>query len=157
MVSTRNISRGHANPPRTQDQQDDVDNRQPGDVPGALHIASNEMEALSLVNQRLLRELAELNKQVQRPQAHGGHDTTPQEEQQHLSAPQNDDGRGENSRTRGHDPNVPPKKNQNEGTLDKDDGGEGPTPHQRGKDERSWEQRWQIPFLLTGNLPATPQ
>ena len=27
--------------------------------------------------------------------------------------------------------------------LDRDDGGEEPTPHQRGKEERSWEQRFQ--------------
>ena len=35
---------------------------QPGDGLGALHAASNEMEALRLVNQRLLRELAELTR-----------------------------------------------------------------------------------------------
>ena len=147
MVSTRNMSMSHANPARTQDQQDDVDSQQPGDVPEALHALSNKMEALHLVNQRLLRELAKLNRQVQRPQggqqAHGGCDTTPQEEHQHLGTPRDDDGRGENSRTRGHDPNVPPGNDQNEGTLDRDDGGEGPTPHQRRKEERSWEQRFQ--------------
>ena len=141
------MSRSHTHPPRTQDQQDDVDSRQPGDIPEALHATSNEMEALRLVNQRLLRELEELNRQVQRPQdeqqAHRGCDTIPQEEQQHLSAPRDDDGRGENSRTRGHDPNVPLGDNRNEGTLDRDDGGEEPTPRQRGKDERPWEQRFQ--------------
>ena len=111
MVSTRNMSRSHANPQRTQDRQDDIDNGQPKDIPEALHVASNEMEALHLVNQRFLRELAELTRQVQRPQdeqqAHGGRNTIPQEEQQHLGAPRDDDGRGENSRTRGQDPNVP--------------------------------------------------
>ena len=56
------MSRSHANPPRTQDQQDDVNSEQPEDIPVALHAASNEMEALRLVNQRLLRELAELTK-----------------------------------------------------------------------------------------------
>ena len=95
------------------------------------------MEALHLVNQRLLRELTKLTRKVQRPQdeqqVHGGHNTIPQEEQQHLGAPRDDDGRGENSRTRGHDPNVPPRDDRNEGTLDKDDGGEGLTHHQRGK------------------------
>ena len=118
---------------RTQDQQDDVDNGQSRDVLGALHFASNEMEALRLVNQRLLRELAKLTKQVQRTQdeqqAHGGRNTIPQEEQQHLGTPRDDDGRGENSRTRGHDPNVPPGEDRNEGTLDRDDGSEEPTLH----------------------------
>ena len=46
------MSRSHANPPRSQDQQDDVDSRRSRDVPGAIHTASNEMEALRLVNQR---------------------------------------------------------------------------------------------------------
>ena len=50
------MSRSHANPPRMQDQQDGVDSRQLGDSLGALHTANNEMEALHLVNQPLLRE-----------------------------------------------------------------------------------------------------
>ena len=41
-----NMSRSHANRLRTQDQQDDVDNRQTGEALGAFHTASNEMEAL---------------------------------------------------------------------------------------------------------------
>ena len=70
---------------------DDVDSQQPRDVPGALHAASNEMEAFRLVNRCLLRELAELTRQVQRPQdeqqAHEGRNIIPQEEQQNLGAP----------------------------------------------------------------------
>ena len=137
------MSRSHANSPRTQDQPDNVDNRQPKDIFGALNAASHEMEALRLVNQRLLRELVELTRQVQRPQdeqqAHRGRNTIPQEEQQHLGTPRDNDGRGENSRIRGQDSNVPPGDDRNEGTLDRDDGGEEPTPHLRGKEERSWE------------------
>ena len=91
------------------------------------------MEALRLVNQRLLGELVELNRQMQRPQ----------EEQQHLGAPRDDDGRGENSRTRGHDPNVAPGDDRNEGMLDRGDGGEEPTPRQGGIKERSLEQQFQ--------------
>ena len=135
------MSRSHTNPSRTQDQQGDVDSRQPGDVPRALHAASNEMEALRLVNQGLLRELAELTRQVQQPQdeqqAYEGHNTIPQEEQQHLGAPRDVDGEGENSRTMGHDPYVPRGDGRNEEMLDRDNGGEEPTPHQRGKEERS--------------------
>ena len=97
MVSSRNMNRSHANPPGMQDQQDHVNSRQPGDTPEALHATSNEMEALRLVNQRLLKELAKLTRQVQRPQeaqqAHEGRNTIPQEEQQHIDAPQDvDDG-----------------------------------------------------------------
>ena len=100
------MSRSHANPSRTQDQQDDVDSRQPGDALEALNAARNEMKALCLVNQHLLRELAELTKQVQCPQeaqqAREGNNTISQEEQQHLGTPRDVDGGGENSRTRGH-------------------------------------------------------
>ena len=78
------MSRSHANPLRTQDQKDDVDSRQPGDALEALHAASNAMEALRLVNQCLLRELAELTRQGQCPQeaqqACKGRNTIPQEE-----------------------------------------------------------------------------
>ena len=92
------MSTSHANPPRTQDQQDDVDSRQPGDALGALHAASNEIEALCLVNQRLLKELAELTRQGQPPQeaqqAREGHNTVPQDEQQHLGATRDIDGGG---------------------------------------------------------------
>ena len=62
------MSRSHANPLRTQDQQDNVDSRQPRDALEAFHAASNEMETLRLVNQRLLRELAELARHRQHPQ-----------------------------------------------------------------------------------------
>ena len=84
------MSMTHANPPRTQDQQNDVDSRQPGDALGGLHSTSNKMEALRLVNQRLLRELAELTRQGQYPQeaqqAREGHNTIPRDEQQDLGA-----------------------------------------------------------------------
>ena len=84
---------------------------------------------------------------MQRPQdeqqAHEGRNTIPQEEQQHLGAPRDADRGGENSRTRGHDPYVPPGDGLNEGTLDRDNRGEELTPHQRRKEERSWEQRFQ--------------
>ena len=81
---------------------------------------------------------------MQRPQeaqqAHEGRNSIPQEEQHHLEAPRDIDGGGENSRTRGHDPYVPPGDSRNE---DRDDGGGEPTPYQQGKEERSWEQWFQ--------------
>ena len=139
------MSRSHANPPRTQDQQDDVDSKQPGDALGALHAISNEMEALRLVNQCLLRELAELTRQGQRPQeaqqAHEGRNTVPQEEQQHLGARDVDRG-GENSRTRGHDPSIPPGDGRNERMPGRKDGGDELTRYQQEKGEQSWEQRF---------------
>ena len=148
------MNKSNTNPPRTQERQDDVDSRQLGDDFGALHTAGNEMGALRLVNQRLLRELAELTRQVQRlqeaQQAHEDRNTIPQEEQQHLSAPRDVDGGGKNSWTRGHDPYIPPGDDHNEGMLGQNDGGDEPTPYQQGKGEQSWEQRFQeIPQELS--------
>ena len=95
-------------PPEDARSIDDVDSRQPGDALEAFHATSNEMEALRLVDQHLLRELAELTRQGQRPQeaqqTREGRNTIPQEKQQHLGAPRDIDKGGENSRTRGHDP-----------------------------------------------------
>ena len=105
------------------------------------------MKTLSLVNQRLLRELAELTRQVQCPQeaqqACEGHNTIPREEQQHLGAPRDVDGGGENSRTRGHDPYLPLGEGRNEGMPHRNDRGDEPTLYQQGKGEQSWDQRFQ--------------
>ena len=84
---------------------------------------------------------------MQRPQeaqqTHEVRNTIPQEEQQHLGVPRDVDEEGENSRTRGHDPYIPPEDGRNKGMLGRDDGGEEPTPHQQGKWEQSWEQQFQ--------------
>ena len=59
----------------------------------------------------------ELTRQVQRPQeaqeAGEGRNTIPHEEQQHLGGPRDVDGGGEISRTRGHDPYIPPEDGHN--------------------------------------------
>ena len=36
------MSKSHANPPRTQDQQDNIDNKQPGEALEALHVAQRD-------------------------------------------------------------------------------------------------------------------
>ena len=70
---------------------------------------------------------------MQRPQeaqqAHEGRNTIPQEEQQHLDAPRDVDGGRENSRTKGHDPYIPPGDGRNEGIPSKNDGGDESTPY----------------------------
>ena len=134
MVSNRNMSRSHANPPRTQDQQDDVDSRQPGDAFEALHVASNEMEALRLVNQRLLRELAELTRQGQHSpeaqQAREGFNTIPREEQQHLDDPRDVNGGGKNSHTREHDLYRPAGEGHDGEAQGRNDESDSPMPRQ---------------------------
>ena len=66
MVSTRNTSRSNANPPRMQDPPGDADSRPPGTVE-AMQANTNEVEALHLVNQRLIEELEQLTRQMQHP------------------------------------------------------------------------------------------
>ena len=57
MVSTRNTSRSHSNPPRMRDQQGDIDIRPPGGTLETIQVNTDEVEALRLTNQCLLREL----------------------------------------------------------------------------------------------------
>ena len=94
------MSRSHANPPRTQDQQGDLDSRPLRDALETLQANTDEMEALRLTNQRLLRDLEELTRQMQRPQ----------EEQRHHDVPREVDGEKETSQAKESDPYKPPKR-----------------------------------------------
>ena len=73
MVSTRNTS-------RMQDPPVDADSRPPGIVE-AMQANTNEVEALCLVNQRLIKELEQLTRQMQHPretrQTQEGHNMPP--------------------------------------------------------------------------------
>ena len=148
MVSTRNTSRSHANPLRMQDQQGDVDSRPPTGTPKAIHANTDEMEALRLTNQRLLRELEQLTRQMQHPQearqAQEGPNPLIQEEQQHLDPPRGTDREEETSQTRERDPYEPPGENRNEERHGRDNRSNGPIPilDQQETGERSWEMRF---------------
>ena len=144
MVSTRNKSRSHANPSRMQDQPGGVDSRPPK---SALEIAQDnmaEVEALCLTNQRLIEELEQLTRQMQRPQearqTQEGHNTIPQEERPHLGPPRETE--AESSRARGHGPHLAPREERNEAILGGDRGNDEPTPSQQRMGEQSWEQRF---------------
>ena len=104
------------------------------------------MEALRLTNQRLIRELEQLTRQMQRlqevRQAQEGHNTTPQEEQPHLGPPPEAEIEAKSSRSKGHEPYLPPREERNEAILGGNIGNDEPTPHQQGIWERSWEQRF---------------
>ena len=121
MVSTRNTSRSHTNPPRMQDQQGNVDIRPLAGALETIHDNTNEMEALHLTNQRLIRELEQLTRQMQRPrevrQAQEGHNTTPQEKQPYLSPPREAEIEAKSSRARGHEPHPAPGEERNETRL----------------------------------------
>ena len=146
MVSTRNISRSHANPPRIQDQQGNIDSRPPGGTLETLHANTDKMEALRLTNQHLLRELEQLVRQIQRPQearqAREGRNTITQEEQHHLDPPREADGEGETTQAREHDPYKPPREDCNEERRGRNNRGDGPILYQQETGERSWEQHF---------------
>ena len=110
----------HANPPRTQNQQGDLDSRPPRDALETLQANTDEMETLRLTNRHLLRDLEELTRQMQRPQ----------EEQRHHNVPRDVDGEGETSQAKEHDPYKPPGEDCNEGVPDKDNKGNGPILYQ---------------------------
>ena len=144
MVSTRNTSRSHANPSRMQDQPGGVDSRPPGGALETVQANTDEVEALRLTNQRLIEELEQLTRQMQRPgesrQAQEGHNTTPQEEQPHLGPPQ--EAKEESSLARGHRPHLAPREERNKAIPGGDLGNDEPTPSQQRMEEKSWEQRF---------------
>ena len=80
MVSTRNTSGSNVNPPRMQYPSGDANSRPPGTVE-AMQANTNEVEALRLVNQRLIEELEQLTRQMQHPretrQTQEGHNIPP--------------------------------------------------------------------------------
>ena len=113
MVSTRNTSRSHTNPPRMQDQPGGVDSRPPGGTLETVQVNTNEMEALRITNQHLLKELEQLTRQIQRPQEtwQARKDQNPvTREEQHLHPRQEVDREGETSNIREHDPYQPPER-----------------------------------------------
>ena len=106
---------------------------------------TDEMEALRLTNQRLLRELEQLTRQIQCPQetqqAREGQNTITRGEQ-HLDPPREADGEGETSHAREHDPYKPLEEDHNEERHDRNNRGDGPILNQQETEEWSWEQRF---------------
>ena len=125
MVSTQNISRSNANPPRMQDQPGGVDNRPPGGALETVQDNTDEVEVLRVTNQHLLKELEQLTRQIRRPQEtrQVRKDQNPvTREVQHLDPRREVDREGETSHTREHDSYQSPGEDRNE--------------------ERLWEQRF---------------
>ena len=145
MVSTRNTSRSNANPPRMQDPPGDADNRPPITLE-AMQANANEAEALRLTNQRLIGELEQLTRQIQRPrdtrQTQEGHNFPPHEGQHNLDIPRGAETEVESSRAKGHGPQLAPGEEGNEETLEKHVGNEELHHPQQGAGELSWEQRF---------------
>ena len=122
MVSTRNTNRSNANPPRMQDPPGDVDSRPPGTVE-AMQANTNEVEALRLVNQRLIEELEQLTRQMQHPretrQTQEGHDIPPHGGQHGHGIPRGTEAEAESSQARGHGPQLVSAEEEDGAMLEK--------------------------------------
>ena len=120
MVSTQNTSRSNANPPRMQDPPGDADSRPPGALE-SMQANTDEVEALHLTNQRLIGDLEQLTRQMQRPrearQTQEGHNLTPHEGQHILGTPRGAETEAESSRAKGHGLHLAPGEEGNEATL----------------------------------------
>ena len=117
MISTRNTSKSNTNPPRMQVQPSDLDSRPPGGTLETVQANTDEVEALSVTNQHLLRELEQLTRQIRRPQEtrQARKDQNPvTREEQHLDPRREADREEEISHTREHDPYQPPGEDRNE-------------------------------------------
>ena len=129
MVSTRNTSRSNANPPRMQDPPGDADNRPPGTTE-AMQVNTNEVEALRLVNQRLIEELEQLTRHMQHSretrQTQEGHNIPPHEGQHGHDIPRGAETEAESSRARGHRPQLAPAEEGNGAMLERHVGNEEP-------------------------------
>ena len=166
MVLTRNTSRSNANPPRTQDPPDDADNRPP-DTIEAMQANTSEVKALRLANQRLIEELEQLTRKIQRPrdtrQTLEGHNFPPHEGKHNLNIPQGDETEAKSSRARGHEPQAAPEEGGNEATLGGHAGNEELHHPQQRAGELSWEQRFKnlqqelshVREVIRGRAPDT--
>ena len=145
MVLTRNTSRSNANPPRMQDPPGDADNRPP-DTLEEMQADTNEVEALRLVNQRLIGELEQLTRQMQRPrdtrQTQEDHNFPPHEGQHNLDIPRGAETEAESSQARGHGPQLAPREEGNEAVLGGHVGNEELRRPQPRAGELTWEQRF---------------
>ena len=166
MVSTRNTSRSNANPPRMQDPPGDADSGPPGTIE-AMQANTNEVEALHLVNQRLIEELEQLTKQMQHPretrQTQEGHNIPPCEEQHDHNIPRGAKTEAESSRARGHGLQLAPAEEGNGAVLEGHVGNEELHHPQPRAEEQSWEQRFRnlqqelsrVKEVVKGRAPDT--
>ena len=166
MVSTWNTSRSNTNQPRMQDPPGDADSRPPATLE-AMQANTSKVEALRLTNQRLIGELEQLTRQIQRPQdtqqTQEGHDFPPHEGQHNLDIPRGVEIEAESNRARGHGPQLAPGKEGNGATLGGRVRNEELRHPQQGAGELSWEQRFKslhqelsrVKGVVRGRAPGT--
>ena len=166
MVSTRNTGRRNANPPRMQGSPGFADSRPPGTVE-AMQANMNEVEALRLVNQRLIEELEQLTRHIQHPretrQTQEGHNIPLREGQHDHDIPRGAETEAESSQARGHGPQLAPAEEGDRAILGGHIGNEELHHPQPGVEEQSWEQRFRnlqqevsrVKEVVKGRAPDT--
>ena len=103
------------------DPSGDADSRPLGPAE-AIRANTNEVEALRLINQRLIEELEQLTRQMQHPretrQTQEGYNTPPppppREGRYDHSIPRGAEAEAESSQARGHGPQLAPREEENE-------------------------------------------
>ena len=156
MVSTRNTSRSNANPTRMPDPPGDADSRPPGPAE-AIQANTNEVEALRLVNQRLIEEIEQLTRQIQHPRE----ERQAQEGRHGYGIPQNTEAEAESSQARGHSPQLAPVREESQAA--RRGRGENVEPRHSPPRERTWEQRFRdlqqelshVKEVIRGRTPDT--
>ena len=125
------------------------------------------MEALRLVNQRLIEELEQLTRQIQHPgetrQTQEGHNIPPREEQLGHDIPRGIDTEAESSRARGHGPQLALVEEGNEAIPGGQVLNEALHHPQPGAGEQSWEHRFwslqqelsRVKEVVKGRAPDT--
>ena len=163
MVSTRNTSRSNAS--RMRDPSGDADSRPPGPVE-AIQANTNEVEALRLVNQRLIEELEQLTRQMQYPretrQTQEGHNIAPHEGRYDHSIPRGAEAEAESSQARGHRPQLAPVE-ENEAVHERRVENEERHHAPPRAEEQTWEQRFRnlqqelscVKEVVKGRAPDT--
>ena len=156
MESTRNTSRSNANPTRMPDPPGDADSRPPGPAE-AIQANTNEVEALHLVNQRLIEEIEQLTRQIQHPRE----ERQAQEGRHGYGIPQNTEAEAESSQARGHSPHLAPVREESQAA--RRGRGENVEPRHSPSRERTWEQRFRdlqqelshVKEVIRGRTPDT--
>ena len=166
MVSTRNTSRSNTNPPRMQDPPGDMGSRPLWTVE-AMQANTNEVEALRLVNQRLMEELEQLTRHIQHPretqQTQEDNNIPPREEQLGHETPRGIEIEVESSRARGHGPPLAPAEEGNEAIPGWQAVNEALHRPQPEAERQSWEQRFRslqqelsrVKEVVKGRAPDT--
>ena len=148
------------------DPPDDADSRPPGPAE-AIQANTNEVEALRLVNQRLIEELEQLTKQMQHPretrQTQEGYNTPPREGRYDHSIPRGAEAGAESSQARGHGPQLAPREEENEAVHGGHVENEEPPYAPPRAEGQTWEQRFRnlqqelsrVKEVVKGRAPDT--